>query len=151
MRLVHRVTTRAPLDLVWEVLADPRRWPSFQPLLRRVDGASGPVASGDHLLAIARTTHLRVPVDIVEAEPGGRLVVLVHTLPGVRETVTFELLPTLKGGTSIAVASVVEGPFARLALLPVWLATGASTRLLGRRVEREAARRGRLDRRSGVA
>src|SRR5687768_12789201 len=105
MRLVHRATTRASIDLVWELLADPKRWASYQPLLRRVDGAAGPVSTGDHLLAIARTTHLRVPVDVVEAVPGERLVVLVHTLPGLRETITHELLPTLQGGTSIAVSS----------------------------------------------
>ena len=151
MRLVHRVTTRAPLDLVWELLADPRRWPSYQPLLRRVDGVKGTVSTGDHLLAIARASHLRIPVDVVEAVPGERLVVLIHTVPGVRETLTHELLPTLQGGTSLAVSSVVDGPFARLALAPLWLASGVYTRLLARRVDREAAARGLTTRRTGVA
>lgn len=143
MRLRHRVRTTATPEQVWSVLGDPAHWPEFDLFLHRVRGASGPVSTGQHLLGVGRVLAVRIPIDVVEAVRGRRLVLRVHVAPGVVEEVTSEITPLVRGGCDLAVSVVVEGLFARPAALPLWLARGLTARVLARQVERlaRAARR----------
>ncbi|MBC7374712.1 MAG: SRPBCC family protein [Frankiales bacterium] len=136
MRLAHRVHTRATAAQVWQVLGDPQAWPTFDPFLWKVRG--GPARTGQHLVGIARVGRLRIPLDVVEAVPGRRLVLRVHTAPGVRETVTHEITPAVRGGCDLEVSVVVEGLFARLAVAPLYLASGLTARLLAARTDSAA-------------
>lgn len=150
MRLAHRASTSASPEQVWQLLGDPRRWSSFNPWLRRVQGAPDRVRSGQTLLAVARFTSVRIPVDVVEARPGERLELFFHTAPGVAERVVFELTRTVRGGTSMRVHVVVEGLFARPAWAPLWLANGLVARVLAAQAER-GARASRREQRQGAA
>lgn len=143
MRLVQKARTTATPSQVWEVLGDPVRWPEFELFLRRARGSHGALAAGQVLVGVSRVASLAVPIDVLEAEPGSRLVLRVHTAPGVRETVTHEVLPRVAGGSDLRVSVVVEGLFARPAAVPLWLASGLTLRLLVARAERlaRAARR----------
>src|SRR5688500_6139543 len=133
MRLVHRVHTSASPAQVWAMLGDPASWPQFDLWFRRVRGAHGPVAAGQHLLGLGRLVSLRIPVDVLEAVPERRLVLLVHVAPGVRGEVTHELTPTVRGGCDVRVSVVVEGLFARAAFVPLWVSTGVTARVLATR------------------
>lgn len=138
MNLSHRVRTSATPAQVWQVLGDPQRWPEFDLFLQQVRGSSGRVSTGDHLLGIGRVVPVRIPVDVVEAVAERRLVLRVHVAPGVVEEVTHVLTPGVRGGCHIAVSVVVEGLFARAAVLPLWLARGLTARVLASRVQRLA-------------
>lgn len=138
MALVHRVHTAASPAQVWELLGDPANWPQFEVLLRRVRGHAGPARAGAHLVGVVRVLSVGVPVDVVEAVRERRLVLLVHTAPGVRQEITTELTPSVQGGCYLRVSVVVEGIFARLAVAPVWLTTGLTTRVLAARTDRVA-------------
>ena len=131
MRLAHRVHTRASPSQVWELLGDPQSWPTFDLFLWRVKGSTA--TTGQHLVGVARVGRLRIPIDVVEAVPCRRLVLLVHTAPGVRETVTHTITPAVRGGSDLEVSVVVEGLFARLAFSPLYLASGLTARLLAAR------------------
>lgn len=143
MRLRSHARTSATPAQVWEVLGSPLRWPEFEPLLRRVRGTHGPVAAGQTLVGISRVALVGIPIDVLEVVPGSRLVLRIHTVPGVREIVTHEVLPVVRGGSDVRVSVVVEGLLAPLAVGPLWLASGLRTRLLAARAERiaRAARR----------
>jgi hypothetical protein len=143
VRLSHRVRTSASPAQVWSVLGDPARWPEFDVFLHRVQGASGSAATGQHLLAVGRGFGVRIPIDVVEAVAERRLVLRVHAAPGVVEEITSEITPLVRGGCDLAVSVVVEGLFARVAALPLWLARGLTSRVLGHRVDviARAARR----------
>lgn len=143
MRLVQRVRTSATPSQVWEVLGQPSRWPEFELVLRRVRGSDGPVVAGQALMGVSRFASLVVPIDVLDAVPGSRLVLRVHAAPGVVERRTFEVVPLARGGSDISVSVVVEGLFARAAVLPLWLGSAVTTRVLGVRAERlaRAARR----------
>lgn len=143
MRLAQRVRTSASPSQVWEVLGQPHRWPEVELVLRRVRGSDGPVAPGQTLMAVSRFASLAVPIDVLEAVPGSRLVLRVHAAPGVVERLAFEIVPLARGGSDISVSVVVEGLFARAAVLPLWLGSAIMARVLGVRVERlaQAARR----------
>lgn len=128
---------------VWEVLGQPTRWPEFEPLLRRVRGTHGAAAAGQTLLGVSRVANLAVPLDVREVDPARRLVVRVHTAPGVGQVLTVDLVPVVSGGTDIVCSVVVDGLFARAAAGPLWLASGLTVRLLAVRADRlaRAARR----------
>ena len=143
MRLTHRVRTTATPAEVWQLLGDPARWPEFDLFLRRVRGSHGAAATGQHLLGLHRLLSLPIPVDVVEAVPGERLVLLVHVAPGLRETVRFAITPAVRGGSDIAVSVVVDGLWARPAALPLWLARGLTSRLLAAQTDRTARRSAR--------
>ncbi|MCU1692252.1 MAG: Polyketide cyclase / dehydrase and lipid transport [Frankiales bacterium] len=145
MKLSHRVRTSASPAEVWAVLADPQRWPEFDLFLRKVRGAHGRATTGQHLLGVARVASLRIPLDILEAVPEKRLVILVHTAPGLRETVTTEITPTVRGGSDIVASVVVEGLWARAGALPLWMASALNLRLLATLTER-AVRKQRRER-----
>ena len=138
MRLRQRVRTSASPAQVWEVLGRPSRWPEFELLLRRVRGGDGPVSAGRTLVGVSRVASLAVPIDVLEAVPGSRLVLRVHAAPGVVERLTVEIVPLVRGGSDIFVSVVVEGLFARAAVLPLWLGSALTTRVLGVRAERLA-------------
>ena len=143
MRLAHRVHTIATATQVWQLLGDPKAWPQFDLLLRRVEGYHAPATTGQQLIAVARFGALRIPVDVVEAVPGRRLVLLVHTAPGIRERVTHEITTAVRGGCDLEVSVVVDGLLAPVAAAPLYLASGFTTRLLASRTDRlaRAARR----------
>lgn len=138
MRLTQRVRTSASPSQVWEVLGEPSRWPEFELMLRRVRGSDGPAAAGQTLLGVSRVALLAVPIDVLEAVAGARLVLRVHAAPGVVERLTFEVVPLVRGGSDICVSVVVDGMFARAAVLPLWLGSAFTTRMLGVRAERLA-------------
>lgn len=138
MRLTSRARTSASPAQVWEVLGSPYRWSEFEPFLRRVRGAHRPVATGQVLVGVSRVGGVAVPVDVVEAVPAERLVLRVHTAPGVRHVLTFTLLPTLRGGSDVRVSVVVDGLLARPAAGPLWLSSALTLRLLAVRSERLA-------------
>ena len=138
MRLAHRVHTSATPAQVWAVLGDPECWPQFDLFLRRVRGGQGRVTTGQRLVGIARVGSLRIPLDVVEAQAPSRLVLLVHTAPGLREQITTEVVPDLHGGCHITVSVVVEGVLARAAVAPLYLGRAVTARLLATRVERLA-------------
>jgi hypothetical protein len=138
MRLAHRVSTSATPAQVWELLGVPGRWPEFNPVLRRVQGAPESARSGQTLLGVARLSGVRLPIDVVDAVPKQRLELFVHTAPGVRHRLVFDLAPKVRGGCSIRLGVTVEGLFARAAVLPLWLADGVLARLLAAQAERGA-------------
>lgn len=138
MKLAHRVRTSATPQQVWDLLGVPRLWPQFDLFYRRVRGADGRALAGQHLVGVSRWWSLGIPVDVLEAVPGERLVVRVRTAPGVTEEVTHVLTPTTRGGTDIHVSVVVEGLFAGPAVLPLWVASGLTTRVLAARTHQRA-------------
>jgi hypothetical protein len=138
MRLQHRVQTSATPAEVWAVLGNPTAWPTIDIALRGVRGAHGRVAAGQRLMGVARMSVVTVPVDVVEVTPERRLVLLVHTAPGLREELAFDLTPAVPRGTDIRLTVVVDGPLAPLAALPLWLANGLTTRVLAARTDRLA-------------
>ena len=138
MRLVHRVHTSATPAVVWRMLGDPGSWSQFDLFLRGVRGGRGRLSDGDRLMALLRLSAVGVPVDVVEALPERRLVLVVHLVPGLRQQVTYELMPAVRGGTDIAVSVVVEGLLARPAVLPLWLVDGLNARVLAARTDRLA-------------
>jgi len=140
MRLAHRTRTSATPAQVWELLGHPHRWPEFDPFFRRVRGAER-ARSGQTLLGIARFTSLRIPLDVVDAVSEQRLELFLHTAPGVRERVVYEIAPSVRGGSHLRVSVVVEGLFARGAVAPLWLASGLTLRVLAARAERLARAR----------
>lgn len=135
--------TSATPAQVWEVLGQPSRWPEFEPLLRRVRGTHGPAVAGQALVGVSRVANLAVPLDVREVDPARRLVVRVHTAPGVGQVLTVDLVPDVSGGTDVVCTVVVDGLFAPVVAGPVWLASGLTVRLLAVRAERlaRAARR----------
>jgi hypothetical protein len=143
MRLVHRVHTSADRTVVWSLLGDGRSWPQFELTLR---GVRGYVTTGAHIMALLRMTAVGVPVDVVEAVPEQRLVLVVQLLPGLREQLTFDLTDAVHGGTDIALSVVVDGLLARPAVLPLYLYDGFTARVLAARSDRIA----RLARRSAA-
>ena len=149
MRLVHRVRTSATPAQVWELLGTPSQWPQFDVFLRKVRGTDGRAAAGQHLVGVARWWALGVPLDVLEAVPGERLVLRVRTAPGVTEEVTHVLTPTTSGGTDIRVSVVVEGLLAVPAAVPLWLASGLTSRVLAARTHTLARERRRTSK--GVA
>jgi hypothetical protein len=130
MRLVHRVHTRAAPALVWQLLGDGRAWSQFDLSLR---GVRGQVKPGAHLMALLRMTAVGIPVDVVEAVPEQRLVLVVQLLPGLREELSFELTDAVHGGTDIVLSVVVDGLLAVPAALPLWLYDGFTARVLAAR------------------
>lgn len=142
-RLAHSARTPAPPPVVWELLGDPVRWPEFHPLVARVTGAHGPARAGQHLLVIGRGIGLRVPVDVLDADGERRLALLVHTAPGLRQVLTVELAPTLRGGSVVTATTTTDGPFAAAGVAPLWVADGVLVRLLARRATEEGRRAGR--------
>ena len=143
MRLRQRARTSATPAQVWEVLGDPARWAEFELFLRRVRGGHGRVDPGTTLVGVGHVASLGIPIDVLEAAPPSRLVLRVHVAPGVVETVAFDVVPLVQGGSDLRVTVVVDGLFARAAVAPLWLASGLTVRLLAARAERiaRAARR----------
>ena len=143
MRLVQRARTSAAPAQVWEVLGAPARWPEFEPFLRRVRGTHGVAVAGQTLVGVSRIGSLAVPIDVLEVETARRLVLRVHTAPGVGELLTFEVVPVVSGGSDLTCSVVVDGVLARAAAGPLWAASGLTVRLLAARAHRlaRAARR----------
>lgn len=146
MRLEHRVRTTATPAEVWSVLGNPNAWPTFELFVRGVRGDRSRVTAGQRLMALARLSLLAVPVDVVEVVPEERLVLEVHTAPGLREVLSFDLVEAVPRGTDIRLSVSVEGPLAVPAFLPLWLANGLSARILAAQTDRRA----RLDRRTAA-
>ena len=143
MRLAHRVHTAASPAQVWEVLGDPRRWPEFELSLRGVRGRPDRVLTGQRLTGLSRFAMLGIPIDVVEATPPSRVVLLVHAVPGLREQVRFDVTPAARGGSDVTVSLVVDGPLGWPAVAPLFLSNALTVRLLASRTDRiaRAARR----------
>ena len=143
MRLSHRVRTAASPEQVWEVLGDPRRWPEFELSLRGVRGRPGRAQTGQRLTGVSRVATLGIPIDVLEATPPSRLVLLVHPVPGLRERVTFEVAAAVRGGSAVTVSVVVDGLLGWPAVAPLFLGNVLTVRLLSVRTDRiaRAARR----------
>lgn len=132
----HSVRTSAPPVAVWELLGTPTRWPSYDPLLRSIEGADGPAKRGQHLMAVARLFPLRIPVDVRDFKAGSRLGLTVHLLPGLREEIDATLVASVDGGTEIVARYRTEGVFGQAAAVPVWVGAEVVLRLLGWRSAR---------------
>ena len=143
MRLAHRVHTAASPAQVWEVLGDPRRWSEFELSLRGVRGRPVRAQTGQRLIGLSRFATLGIPVDVLEATPAARLVLLVHVVPGLRERVVFDVTPAARGGSDVTVSVVVDGLLGWPAVTPLFLGNVLTVRLLGVRADRiaRAARR----------
>lgn len=143
MRLTSSARTAASPAQVWEVLGHPSRWPEFELFLRRVRGTHRAAVAGQTLVGVARVASLAVPIDVLEVDPGRRLVVRVHTAPGVGEVLTVDVVPLVAGGSDLTCSVVVDGVLARAAAAPLWLASALTVRLLAARTTRlaRAARR----------
>jgi hypothetical protein len=143
MRLRHRVHTAASPAQVWEVLGDPRRWPEFELSLRGVRGRPDRVQTGQRLIGLSRVALLGIPIDVVEATPPSRLVLLVHAVPGLREQVRFDVTPAARGGSDVTVSLVVDGLLGWPAVAPLFVSNALTVRLLASRTDRiaRAARR----------
>ncbi|MDT7570962.1 MAG: Polyketide cyclase / dehydrase and lipid transport [Actinomycetota bacterium] len=146
MRLEHRVTTSATPAQVWSLIGDPSSWPLLDLTLRGVRGGGGRVAVGQRLMGLVRLSAIGIPIDVVEVVPGVRLSLLVHTAPGLREQLSFDLTPSVRRGTDIRMSLVVEGPLGPAALLPRWVANCLAARVLAARTDRQA----RIDRRTAA-
>jgi len=140
VRISHRVTTPAEPDEVWAVLEDPSRWPEWDLFLRRVEGGRGRIREGQHLMVTVRGLPVRVPVDVRMVATGRRLGLTVHTAPGLREQVDHDVTRRPRGGSQVRVSTVLEGPFAPLAVVPLWCASALNTWMLGWRATREHRR-----------
>ena len=138
MRLAHRVRTAAVPAQVWEVLGDPRRWSEFELSLRGVRGRPGRAQTGQRLTGLSRFAALGIPIDVLEASPPSRLVLLVHPLPGLRERVSFDVEPAARGGSVVTVTVVVDGLLGLPAVAPLFLGNVLTVRLLGVRADRIA-------------
>ncbi|HEY7717589.1 MAG TPA: DUF1731 domain-containing protein [Pedococcus sp.] len=148
--MVWRRTSRAVLALdrgtVWEVLADLRRWPEWNPGLQRVTvEGGGPVAPGrtGHLVPagpLVGAVHARTapPFGVVEVDPGTSLV-LEQPQPGGALRVAWRLSDAddEPGGTLLQQRVEVRGP-----LTPA--ATAALAEPLARDFPLSAARLHRL-------
>lgn len=143
MRLAHRVRCAASPAQVWEVLGSPSRWPEFELSLRSVRGRPGRAQTGQRLTGLSRVAALGIPVDVVEATPPSRLVLVVHVLPGLRERVVFDVTPAVRGGSDLSVSVAVDGLLGPPAVAPLFLGNVLTVRLLGVRADRlaRAARR----------
>jgi hypothetical protein len=73
--------------------------------------------------------------------PRKALHVTVHSIPGLREEIDIVLVPATRGGTQITVLVRLTGPLAAAMVLPVWLGSGMTARLLVKAAEREQRRR----------
>jgi hypothetical protein len=138
MRLRHRVHTAASPAQVWEVLGDPRRWPEFELSLRGVRGRPGRAQTGQRLIGLSRVAMLGIPIDVVEATPPSRVVLLVHAVPGLRERVTYDVTPVAGAGSAVTVSVAVDGPLAWPAVAPLFLGNVLTVRLLASRTDRIA-------------
>ena len=143
MRLAHRVPTAATPAQVWAVLGDPRRWSEFELSLRGVRGRPGRAQTGQRLTGLSRFATLGLPIDVLEATPPSRLVLLAHVVPGLRERVIFDVASAARGGSDITVSVVVDGPLGWPAVAPLFLGNVLTVRLLSVRSDRiaRAARR----------
>lgn len=148
-RVTHQIACQAPPPDVWSVLREPQRWPEFEPFLSRVEGAAGHAVEGQRLLGVARAVPLRIPLDVRRVVPRKTLSVRVHSLPGLREDLEIMLVPATRGGTQITIVTHLSGPLATGALVPRWVMSGVTARLLVRAAER--AQQLRLRDSSGVA
>lgn len=148
-RLHHQILTDATPPDVWTVLRDPHRWPEIEAMLARVEGAGGHVAEGQRLLGVARGWPMRIPLDVRRVVPRKALHLTVYSVPGLREELDIMLVPATRGGTQITVLVRLYGPLATAAVLPAWLGSGMTARLLAKAAEREQRRRQRET--SGVA
>jgi hypothetical protein len=148
-RIHHQILCEATPPDVWTVLRDPHRWPEFEALLARVDGAAGHAIEGQRLLGVGRAVPIRIPLDVRRVVPRKALHVTVHSIPGLREELDIVLVPATRGGTQITMLVRLSGPLAAAMVLPVWLGSGMTVRLLAKAAEREQRRR--LRETSGVA
>jgi hypothetical protein len=140
-RIHHQILCDATPPDVWTVLRDPHRWPEFEATLARVEGAAGHAMEGQRLLGVGRAVPIRIPLDVRRVVPRKALHVTVHSIPGLREEIDIVLVPATRGGTQITVLVRLTGPLAAAMVLPVWLGSGMTARLLVKAAEREQRRR----------
>ena len=148
-RIHHQILCDATPADVWTVLREPQRWPEFEAFLARVEGSGGHAVEGQRLLAVGRGLPIRIPLDVRRVVARKALHLTIHSVPGMREELDIVLVPATRGGTQITFLVRLLGPLATTAVLPIWLSSGMTVRLLGRAAEREQRRRQRET--SGVA
>lgn len=126
---------------VWSVLGDPVRWPEFGLGLGRVAGSHGERTNDtQRLVGVVRWIGIPLPIDVVECSPGQHLQMRLWVAPGLTVTITFDTTASVRGGTDIAVTTMPQGPFARLALLPSLVSVTVTARMLARVAARAGAR-----------
>src|SRR6195952_6066110 len=125
-RIHHEILCEATPPDVCTVLRDPHRWPEFEALLARVEGAAGHAIEGQRLLGVGRAVPVRIPLDVRRVVPRKALHVTIHSVPGLREELDIVLVPATRGGTQITFHVRLHGPLAGAAVLPVWLRSGGA-------------------------
>jgi uncharacterized protein YndB with AHSA1/START domain len=97
-RIESRIQVRAPASIIWEALADSRRWPTWSPNdAASLEKEGTPVPDGVGAVRVMRTGKITVREKVVGFEPERRLAYqLVSGLP-VKDYVA-EVLLAPKGG-----------------------------------------------------
>lgn len=114
IEIVARTESDAPVADVWDVLADPGRWPEVDRLLRDVEGGWAPLEAGQQLrLCLVGPVAFTAEVRVVH--PLHRLGVSLRPLPGAVADVDVLLLPLPRGRTDVEVRVNLRGPTAPLA------------------------------------
>lgn len=147
-RLGRRRHAAAPVGRVWALLSAPGRWPELVPWVARVDGT---LTEGGRLVASGRWLGLRLPIDVEEAEPQQRLVLVAHLGWLLSQRLAVELVSSLRGGTDVTVVSAVEGPLAPVAGVLGRVLAGWLAHALARRASRDERALQRDRRRFGAA
>ena len=106
-RTEHTELTTASPELVWAVIADVDRWPSWNPGYRAAH-LDGPIAAGT-VGAVTLANGRQRAFTVIDAKPQASLV-LGGGGPGVRMGFhhTIESLPT--GGARVSMAATIDGP-----------------------------------------
>jgi hypothetical protein len=129
----------AAVSDVWALLADPARWPEYEPAFRSVtavpSGEPAPVAVGQRLRAQVRLMPHQVPIEIDHVVPRSSIAMTAQLFPGLAEEVEHLVLPSATGGTQVTARIRLHGPLALPALLPRWAARAVTVRLLARAAE----------------
>lgn len=118
MRVEHRALIQAPIEQVWETIADWRTHPEWQPTLVDVDAPPG-LGEGVQLVEVRASHGQRLTFDVVltewEARRRVRAAGKSRGVVSVRADLVYELEPGDRG-TDVTLAVEADVPFVLLPL-----------------------------------